>query len=83
MPRLPIIASLAVLLTAPAAPARDLTHLPRKAEEPRPSGCESFGPGFTRVQGFDTCVRLSGDVRAEVGFGGGGSAAAFVPPGSR
>lgn len=77
MSRVLLIASLAALLTGSAASARDLTRMPRARDEPRRTGCEAYGPGFTRVDGTDTCVRLSGEVRAEVGIGGGG--AAFVP----
>lgn len=83
MPRFLIAASLAALMTPGAAQAHDPARLPRKAEDSHPNGCEGFGPGFTRVQGSDTCVRLSGDVRVEVGFGGGRGATPLAPAGSR
>ncbi len=65
-----LILSLAGLLAATAASARDL---PRTRTAPRPSDCQEYGPGFTRVEGTDTCVRLSGEVRAEVTVSSNGS----------
>lgn len=42
--------------------------LPRKtATAARP--CPEFGPGFVRIDGSRTCIRLSGAVAAEYGVG--------------
>ncbi len=39
--------------------------LPR-AEEPTGSkGCEWAGPGFAKLEGSDTCVRVGGNMRAD------------------
>ena len=55
------------LLTGGAA-----TTLPRALPEHRATGCEAFGPEFRKVEGSDTCIRISGAVRAEVGITTGG-----------
>ncbi len=45
--------------------------LPTGAASPRAKAmCAAYGPGFTAVEGSDTCVFIGGHVR--VGFGRGG-----------
>ncbi len=48
------------VLVGTAATARDL-----RREEPRPTGCEAFGPGFRKIDGSDSCVRIGGSVQME------------------
>lgn len=45
------------------------------------TGCEGFGPDFHKVEGSQTCIRVSGSVRLEatVQSGGGGSFMAGPP----
>jgi hypothetical protein len=31
------------------------------------NSCAAYGPGFTKVEGTDTCVKLGGAVSVEVG----------------
>jgi len=48
-------------------------HAPRKAlEKPlsrAPHSCAALGPGFVKVEGSDTCVRIGGSI--SIGAGGG------------
>lgn len=37
----------------------------------RSNPCASFGPGFVRVEGSDTCVKLGGAVSVGAGVSGG------------
>lgn len=50
-----------------------LPNAPRKTlEKPlsrAPNPCAGFGPGFVKVEGSDTCVRLGGSI--SIGAGGG------------
>ncbi len=50
-----------------------LPNAPRKTlEKPlkrAPNPCAAFGPGFVKVEGSDTCVRLGGSI--SIGTGGG------------
>ena len=66
MLRVVLIASLLVPVAAGSARARDL---PRAKDAPHPTGCEGYGPGFVKVEGTDTCVKVSGELRAEVKVG--------------
>jgi hypothetical protein len=43
--------------------------LPLKGESAGNS-CAAYGPGFTKVEGSDTCVKVGGAVRIDVGGGG-------------
>ena len=64
------VAGLMIAVAAQAAAAKDL----RSDAPPRKTtGCEWAGPGFAKVDGSDTCVRVGGSVRAEYGatFGHG------------
>lgn len=47
--------SSAVSRKAPDKPARGL------------NSCAAFGPGFVKVEGSDTCVRIGGSISAGVG----------------
>lgn len=67
-----LIVLLAGALATPVCQARDL---PRGRDQPRPTGCERYGPDFVKLEGSDTCVRLSGHVRVEGDVIGGGRAA--------
>jgi hypothetical protein len=50
-----------------------LPNAPRKSlERPltrAPNPCAAFGPGFVKVEGSDTCVRLGGSI--SIGTSGG------------
>ena len=56
------------LLSGPAA------TLPRAAADRHATGCEAFGPDFRRIEGTETCIRISGAVRAEAGLSTSGGA---------
>lgn len=73
--------ALALLLAPAAGHAQQLgerlpgqrseTGMPRgAAREPGMRPCPQYGPGFVRIEGSQTCVRLGGEVRFEYGFGG-------------
>lgn len=49
----------------PNAPRKTLEKPPSRAPNP----CAAFGPGFVKVEGSDTCVRLGGSI--SIGTGGG------------
>lgn len=61
-------AGLLVLALASPLGARDL---PRREAVRRATGCESLGEGFAKLEGSETCVKVSGSVRAEVSTSGG------------
>ena len=74
-PRLLLVVAVSVLMPASATMAR---NLPKAEPERKMVPCEGMGEGFARIQGSDTCIRLSGSMRVEYAHisGGGGSAAA-------
>lgn len=72
---------IAVLLPAAAfAQAGDRRHfqtpadggktLPTKSTT-RSNPCASYGPGFVKVEGSDTCVKLGGGISVGAGMSGG------------
>ena len=64
------------------ASAKDnpLTHLPDMQRPSASSGCEAFGPGFRRLDGLDSCIKIDGHVRVESSYVSGG--ASFLPAAS-
>ena len=62
---------LALLVSAEAR------NLPKAEPSPKVEACSDMGPGFFKVEGSETCVKLSGSARVEVGKQSGGSA--FIP----
>lgn len=61
--RLPAALGFMCLLALGAtAPAMDR---PRAEPLRKATGCEWAGPGFAKVEGSDTCVKVDGNVRAE------------------
>src|SRR5437868_14852021 len=77
-----LVIAIAALLAPAAVNAQQLgERLPGQRAEtgmPRDSGrakgaraCPQYGPGFVRVEGTSTCVRLGGEVRFEYGIAGG------------
>ncbi len=63
-----------VTLAIPPVSAKDL---PRREPEPRVTGCEWAGPGFVKLSGSDSCVKVGGSVRIEGTVSSAG--AAYVP----
>ncbi len=53
---------------------------PRSRTAPRPTGCEAFGPGFRKIEGSESCLKIGGSVRVESTYGSGGGG--FAPSGS-
>ena len=51
------------LLLKPEPPAKSVP----KARAVTANPCAAFGPGFARVDGTDTCVKVGGAVRVETG----------------
>ncbi len=68
------VAGLCLLVLVVSANARSL---PKSDPTPKMEACNGMGPGFFRMEGSDTCVKLSGSVRAEVSKQSGESS--FVP----
>lgn len=65
----PAIATIGAMLAAVA----DAKDLPRgRGVPPARTGCESFGPDFHKVEGSETCIRISGSaqLQAVVRMGG-------------
>lgn len=56
-------------------------ELPRGQAAPRlRTGCESFGPDFHKIDGSDTCIRISGSAEVEAVLRtGSGAGASFFP----
>ncbi len=69
-----VAAGFCLLVLVVSAEAR---NLPKSDPSPKMEACGDMGPGFFKVEGSGTCVKLSGNVRVEVGKQSGGSA--FVP----
>ena len=67
-------AGLCLMVLIASAEARSL---PKSDPAPKMQACDGMGPGFFRMEGSETCVKLSGNARVEVGKQSGGSA--FVP----
>ena len=65
---------LCLLVLVVSAEARSL---PKSDPAPKVEACDDMGPGFVKIEGSETCVKISGHVRAEVSKQGSG--AAFVP----
>lgn len=61
MPRWMCWAAAAALL---ATPARAWTP-PKRPPEVKASACPEVGPGYVRVPGTDTCVKVGGLLRVE------------------
>lgn len=70
-------------LPASTAPAQQLS--PHKPDKPAPSdkllplkgassgnSCAAFGPGFVKVEGSDSCVKVGGATSIGAGTSGGG-----------
>jgi hypothetical protein len=51
----------------PQKPAQTAAKPPPRSPQANP--CAAFGPGFVRMEGSDTCIKLGGGI----GFGVGGS----------
>ncbi len=51
-----------LVLIAPA----NARSLPKSDPTPKMEPCNSMGPGFYKMEGSDTCLKLSGSVRVEV-----------------
>ena len=77
-----LISGLPAILLLTSAPAwaqtggwhatgRDIrTELPRKKVGPAAQkSCPEFGPGFVRVEGSSSCVRVGGAASVDVGTG--------------
>lgn len=69
----PTLSALLVLLSAVPATV-DPLHLPEATSKPalaRPhpksDPCAAFGPGFVRMPGSDTCVKVGGGIGIEAG----------------
>jgi Porin subfamily len=64
-----------VVLPAWPAVAQQSARQPDKAPKPdkphsaKVNACAAYGPGFVKVEGSNTCIRVGGGVRVE----GGGS----------
>jgi hypothetical protein len=84
MPKLFVLSATLWLWAASAAMATDATSplklpksLPPSKLAPRTSTssanpCAAFGPGFIRVAGSDTCVKIGGSIDVGVGASTGG-----------
>jgi hypothetical protein len=72
-----------VIAVLPAASA--LADPPQKPDKPKSDGkllplkgtgtansCAAFGPGFVKVEGSDTCVRIGGSLSIGAGASSGG-----------
>ncbi len=60
-----------VLLLGPAVTttqAKDRLVGDARARARVATGCEAFDPGFRRIDGLDTCVKVGGGVRVESGY---------------
>lgn len=76
-----LIVMLALAATAPAVAqsqsrSSDISsNASRNTPDKRPArglnSCAAFGPGFVKVEGSDTCVRIGGSISVGVGGGSG------------
>ena len=55
----------------PDKPARSDKLLPLKGAASS-SSCAAFGPGFVKVEGSDTCIKIGGAISVGAGTSGGG-----------
>lgn len=61
-----------LMLTLAAVPAAAKEAKPAAAQA-EPRACPEMGPGFVRIEGTSTCIKVSGSVRAEFMTRGGSS----------
>jgi hypothetical protein len=66
-----LVAALACSASAEPVPARKPAQTVAKPPQrsPQANPCAAYGPGFVRMEGSDTCVKLGGGI----GIGAGGS----------
>ncbi|MBN9082722.1 MAG: hypothetical protein BGP04_00860 [Rhizobiales bacterium 62-17] len=57
-----------LLLVGTAAQAAGPQPSRKAPAAERTASCEAYGPGFVRVQGSDTCIKVGGRVRVEGWF---------------
>ncbi len=70
-----LIVVFAIAATAPAMAQSRSSITPRTTPDKPPArglnACAAFGPGFVKVEGSDTCVRIGGSISVGVGGGSG------------
>jgi hypothetical protein len=52
----------------PRKPVQTVAKPPQRSPQANP--CAAFGPGFVRMEGSDTCVKLGGGIGIGIGAGG-------------
>jgi hypothetical protein len=65
-----VLPSSAVLAASANRPKVDYVTPPDRLPPPKSaaaSGCAAFGPGFVKVEGTDTCVKVGGSIMIGVG----------------
>ncbi len=53
-------------LLSPSTPAATVAPA-AKTRAPRADSCAAYGPGFVKLQGTDTCVKVGGAASVEAG----------------
>ena len=63
-----VLACAMITLAAPAA-AEEAIVPDGARESPETDSCRSFGPGYFKLAGTQTCMKIGGSVRVDIGGG--------------
>ena len=56
-------------MSSPKPPQHPAEYLPRKGA-PAAKSCAAYGPGFVKVEGTDTCMKIGGGIGIGAGVSG-------------
>ena len=67
---LPVSSVFAETKSTPKPPRHTTEHMPRKGAHAENS-CAAYGPGFVKIEGTETCMKIGGAVSIGAGVSGG------------
>ncbi len=67
---LPVSSVLAETKSTPKPPRHPTEHMPRKGAHPENS-CAAYGPGFVKIEGTETCMKIGGAIGIGAGVSSG------------
>jgi hypothetical protein len=67
---LPVSSAVAETKGSPKPPKHPTEYLPRKAA-PAGNSCAAYGPGFVKIEGTETCMKIGGAIGIGAGVSSG------------
>lgn len=67
---LPVSSALAETKSTLKPPRHPNEHIPRKGAHPENS-CAAYGPGFVKIEGTETCMKIGGAIGIGAGVSSG------------